>query len=246
VGSDRVDRDKLRWMLRMVQSSSPSYLLMQSLDQAVTLAARSGMHEMNRLMETIDILRGKAAQFPGLLMPGRELVGTGAVHAVDLTKIILNACGAGISGTELTDRLRTGAGIQMELATPWYSLGVATIGNSSADIRALGEALEVLTKAAAGRPPAVHQGMKPPAVPEARMGWREALKAQKRNSLLAESIREVSAAMVTPYPPGIPLLMPGEIISAEAVTYIEACNSSGISVIGLQGPANDFIQVVNL
>lgn len=246
VGSDRVSREKLRWMLRMVQSSSPSYLLMQSLDQAVTMAARTGMHEMNRLLESLHSFREKAAGLTGLLLPGKELVGRGAVHDFDPTKIILNACGVGISGSSLSDGLREKAGIQMELSTPWYALGIATIGNSSSDIDALGEALSRLMGAAPAGCPAVFPGLKPPAAPESRMKWREALSAGKKSMLLTESAGEISGAMVTPYPPGIPLLMPGEIITAEALTYLQACRLSGISVIGLQGAENETIQVVTL
>lgn len=244
IGSNRIDRDKLRWMLRMVQSSSPSYLLMQSLDQAVTMAAQSGFCEMARLLESIYRLREQAARIPGLILPGRELIGRGGVHGIDPTKIILNGCGLGFSGSQLSDFIRCRFGIQMELSTPWYSLGIASIGNSSGDIEALGNALEQLSKSGDAQSPLIHQGQVPPEVPQTVMEWREALKASKRLMGLTESIGAISGSMVTPYPPGIPLLVPGEKITPEAVDYIQICTASGISVVGLQGQSYEFIQVV--
>lgn len=245
VGSNRIDLDKLRWMLRMVQSSSPSYLLMESLDQAVTLAARTGRFEMNRILDALQGFRRRVERIPGLVVPGKELIGRGGVHEVDLTKIILNPCKSGVSGSQLTTLLRERYGIQMELSTPWYSLGVATIGNSTADIEALGTALEELADSSAPDTADIHPGIQPPAMPDIRLEWREALGALKKQLPLSESTGAVSGAMVTPYPPGIPVLMPGEVITQETVDYIQACRQSGISVVGLQGQGNEIIQVVN-
>lgn len=243
VGSDRIDGDKLRWMLRMVQTSSPSYLLMQSLDQAVTMSARTGTSEMTALLEALNRLKSRVSHIPGLILTGRELIGRGAVHDTDPTKIILNACGLGLTGSELSDWLRKECGIQMELSTPWYALGIASIGNSVADIEALGAALERLPEQA-GTGAAISHGIRPPALPQERLEWRRALAAGKTLRKLQESIGAVAGAMITPYPPGIPLLMPGELITRETVDYLEACRESGISVIGLQGPLADSIQVV--
>ncbi len=244
VGSDRIDRDKLRWMLRIVQTSSPSYLLMQSLDQAVTMAAESGSHEMNRLLEDIQRFRGKVAKIPGLRVPGRELIGQGGVRGVDPTKIILNPCGLGLSGPELSDFLRERSGIQMELSTPWYTLGIASIGNTSRDLEVLGMALENAALYAKERGPVIHRGIRPPEAPEMVMTWREALKARKQWVGLSESLGATAGTMVTPYPPGIPLLMPGERITQEILDYLKVCSISGISVIGLRGQPDELIQVV--
>ena len=244
VGSERVDLDKLRWMLRMVQTSSPSYLLMQSLDQAVSIAAESGDAEMTRLYDVLHTFREKTGGIPGLKILGNELITRGAVSATDFTKIIINPCGLGVSGAELSEFLRNRFGIQMELSTPWYSLGIASIGNRNSDIEALGMALESLAEEKRDGSPLTITGLLPPMVPETVMEWREALGSGKKQMPLDDSIGAVAGAMITPYPPGIPVLMPGERISRETVEYLQTCRKVGISVIGLQGPMNDTIQVV--
>lgn len=244
IGSERVDREKLRWMLRMVQTSSPSYLLMQSLDQAMAIASTSGPAEMTRLLHVLAAFRERAAQIPGLLIPGKELIGRGGVHDMDVTKIILDPCGAGISGADLSEMLRSRFGIQMELSTPWYALGVASIGNTDTDIEALGTALEDLISEMHSDYPLKFRGLLPPGAPEAVMAWRDALKGAMSSVKLEDSAGGVSGAMVTPYPPGIPVLMPGERITAETVKYLQTCKEEKISVIGLQGKSDEFIQVV--
>lgn len=243
VGSQRIDGEKLRWMLRMVQTSSPSYLLMQSLDQAVAMAASFGHREMARLLEDLYHFR-EVAQRIGLRVYGNELIGAGAVHAVDLTKVIVNPSSLGFSGSDLTDYLRAGFGIQMELSTPWLSLGITSIGNRPEDIIALGAALKKAATNSNQGESKIPMGLLPPLAPQTILGWREALGAPKTVVSLSESLGAPSGAMITPYPPGIPLLMPGERITQEAIEYLQACRQSGISVMGLQG-ALDQIQVVN-
>lgn len=244
VGSHRIDRDKLRWMLRIVQTSSPSYLLMQSLDQAVAMAVRYGSQDMSRLLEELCGFRERVRGIHGLRVYGNELIGAGAVHAVDLTKVIVNPCALGLNGSDLTDYLRAAFGIQMELSTPWLSLGITSIGNRPEDIIALGAALEKAATNSNQGESKIPMGLLPPLAPQTILGWREALGAPRTVVSLSESLGATSGAMITPYPPGIPLLMPGERITREAIEYLQACRQSGISVMGLQG-AQDQIQVVN-
>lgn len=244
VGSHRVDLDRLRRMLRMVQTSSPSYLLMQSLDQAITLAAEAGPREMARLLDALGALRDRCARLPGLTLPGSELIGRGAVHGVDSTKIIIDPTAWGLSGTALSERLRTEFGIQLELSTPWHALGIATIGNIDEEIRGLGDALEAL-QPPSGTPRHHFSALQPPGIPPSLLSWRAAERAASTAVPLRDSLGGISGRMVVPYPPGIPVLMPGETITQDIVEYLSACRASGISVLGLQGADNERIQVVN-
>lgn len=233
VGSGRVDRERLRWMLRMVQTSSPSYLLMRSLDQAVALATDWGPGEMERLLADIDRLQERLAPVPDLLSGRQTWCGRGAVVAADPTKLILKGPALGLSGPALSEALR-GFGIQMELSTPWYTLGVATIGNGSADIRSLGDALLQLAATAPQGLAALPEPLALPELPDRVMSWRNAAARPRETVSLSECIGRTAAAMVTPYPPGIPVLMPGERITESAAVYLEACLRTGISVIGLE------------
>ncbi len=231
-GSGRVDRERLRWMLRMVQTSSPSYLLMRSLDQAVAMAAEDGQREMERLLADVQALRRRLASVPGLLADSRTWCGRGAVVDSDPTKLILYGPAIGLSGPALSEALR-GFGIQMELSTPWHTLGVATIGNGTADLKALEEALLQLAGAARADATAPPVPLPPPALPEQVLSWRAASARPQETVSLSQCIGRTAAVMVTPYPPGIPVLMPGERITESAAAYLEACLSTGISVIGL-------------
>lgn len=244
VGSGRVDREKLGWMLRMVQSSSPSYLLMQSLDQAMTIASMSGKGEMERLLHALEAFRKRTSEIPGLEVIGNELIGRGSVGALDLSKIVINPCGMGISGGELSEQLRSSFGIQMELSTPWLSLGITSIGNTDRDIEELGRALETVAFRVEGKVPYENKGFLPTVEPVAVMEWREALRSEKCEMKLEDSDGYIAGAMVTPYPPGIPVLIPGECITKAMVEYLQTCREEGISVIGLQGLSHEYIQVV--
>jgi arginine decarboxylase len=77
------------------------------------------------------------------------------------------------------------------------------------------------------------------------MGWREAERRAATVVPLQDSVGRIAGEMVVPYPPGIPVLMPGESITQEIVTYLSACRESGISVLGLQGADHKQIRVVN-
>lgn len=245
VGSDRVDREKLRWMLRMVQTSSPSYLLMRSLDQATEMAGAWGQAEMARLLWDIERLRERLSPVPGLLEGPEVWKGRGAVRDADPTKLVLRGAALGCSGAALSEQLREGYGIQMELSTPWHSLGIAAIGNGSEDMEALGTALLDLAAARGRLSGQPFQAPLPPSPPEAVMAWRTAADAPKRMRTLKDSIGYIAGGMVTPYPPGIPALMPGERISEATAAYLAACLKAGLSIIGLAPGSDGHIPTVD-
>lgn len=243
VGSGRIDRDKLRWMLRMVQSSSPSYVLMDSLDQAVEMMGVCGPSQMAGLLDDLEALRVRLSVLPGLMESADTWRGKGGITDFDPTKILLNASQIGFSGAALSEALCERFGIQMELSTPGHVLGIATIGNDKADLAALGDALLCI-----GDNTEKRQLQKMPdwnyRVPKRHKGWREAYSMRKTEIALEQSLGMTAGEMIVPYPPGIPLLVPGEKIESDVIDYLRQCREMGISVIGTGNGEDLRIKVV--
>ena len=237
VQGTRMDRDRLEWMLRLYQSSSPSYLLMSSLDAAVSLALNPGPLWMERLLDQLQELRKRVSAISGLLFTGSH--GYRPDHQeVDPTRLWMDLHQSGWNGYEVDTALRQRWGIQVEMADLRGALALVSIGNTEKDLDRLGEALYGLSeeKGDRNRELTASAGFYPPPreLPLVRHSLREASLAHQEWVPLNEAEGKISARSVIPYPPGVPLVVPGEEVSRELVRYVERLHLAGIEILGIQ------------
>ena len=245
----RVDLFRLKNMLQLVQSTSPNYLMLASLDVARMQMATQGEELIGRSLELSDWLRREINTIPGLYSFGEEKVGLPGVFAFDPTKVTVSLRGIGLSGAEAERILRHEYKIQAELSDADNILFLITLGDGEDEVKALAAALRGL---AAGRTvaeylpdslPEAAELPELPELPEAVLSPREAVFAAARTVSFEESEGLVCAEIINFYPPGIPVLCPGERISRKAIDYCRALCLAGMH---LSGAADQTLQTVRV
>ncbi len=244
--------------LAIYESSSPSYLLMAGIDRCVHLLetrARELFEEYDeQLIRFYQSLRG----LKKLSLLTGDVVGTAGIFALDRSKIIISTRGTGLSGHELQTILRESYHIEMEMAAPEYVLGMTSICDTPEGFERLGKALLETEKAleesvknrnCKGEPEHEISSGSPAEIsvtPEAAMPPGTAWAAPAQQIEFRDSAGQISAAFICLFPPGAPVIIPGEVIKQELIDYISHVKQEGISVTGLNGEFQDKIEVVSV
>jgi len=246
----RLNLARLDAMVHMTQSTSPQVLMYASIDAARSQMAVHGAELWRGAIELAQLAREQIAGLPGLRCMGAEMLSEGEVAEFDPTRLTVSACELGLGGHELETVLRDDYRIAVEAADPLSVILNITFGDRRADIELLVGALKEVSaryagarggEAAAGcagllahTPPFTRQVLSP----------RDAVFAPAVARPLAQCAGEVSAEMVTPYPPGIPVLGPGEEISADVVAYLREASAASLKVHGPEDSTLRTLRVV--
>lgn len=239
-----IDRDRLTQSLTLVQSTSPSYLLLASLDAARYQMATAGTALMQRTLQLADQARSRLSQIP-LPVLGPTQAQTPGFIALDRTRLTVSVSGLGITGFTADELLNQQFGVVAELPALRHLTFILTLGNTQADLDRLLEAftqLPTLSSLSALPPPLSPSALPPP--PSACLPPRAAFFAPSSTVAIAAAENQISAELICPYPPGIPVLLPGEIITAEAIAYLQAVLSAGGIVSGCADLSLETVRVV--
>ena len=213
--TDRVPADALRDAMATFQTSSPSYLLMASIDACLRFMRDEGESRMAAWLQKVRALREQIAAIPGITLLSRAQILAAGGFDLDEGKLTLSA--RGISGTALAARLRDEYKIETELSLPRYLLAMTSLSDSEEGFARLLTALRgiaaTLPKGAAEAPTVDFAPLKLARVHTPY----EASRRPKQRVAVAESAGRIAADTVIPYPPGIPLMVAGERVSTEAV-----------------------------
>ncbi len=234
----RIDMTTLANVLRFVQSTSPSYILMASLDLARMQMATEGEKLLEKAIRLAEEARMRINRIPGLFCFDRSTV-TNPLYSkmgdFDVTKLTITVKDLGLSGYAASQILNQRYNIQVEMADPFNVLVIVSIGDRRDDLQRLVDALREMSKEYYGRnaPYLADAVGLPPFGQKAVLTPREAFFADHRYIPLEESVGAVSSEIVTVYPPGIPLLVPGEIVTQEIVDYLARMNRLGATIDGL-------------
>lgn len=220
VCSERVNRAVLEDKLQILQSSSPSYPLMASLDINADLLIEKGDTLIRRWSDDLKWFYEEAEKVPYLdIMKGENL---------DATKINIDMSAYGVNGNELEEFLMD-RGIFIELVAGNMIMCMTGIGNKRQDYVRL---LDALKELASLRATVGSQKKKQPEALSKRLSWHGA-PVQKEYVALGEAAGRVCASSVIPYPPGIPIVCSGEIIDEDIVAYIKERRLNKEKVIGV-------------
>ncbi|MGX4601579.1 aminotransferase class I/II-fold pyridoxal phosphate-dependent enzyme [Faecalimicrobium sp. JNUCC 81] len=231
---NRVNHSRLSSMLRFVQSSSPSYTLMASLELAVDIYETKGKELMKELLLNIDEFKEN--------IKGNELIRV--YNEYDKTKIFVESKNIGLIGYELEEILRKEYNIQVELSNYYGVLLICTIGNDDKDFKKLEMALKNIYDSNN-----IKENIKeveyPNIIPKKALSPREAFYKSKKSVKIYDSIGEISGEYIIPYPPGISLLSPGEIITKDVIDYVLLCNKKGMHINGIKDSNLEFIEIIS-
>jgi lysine decarboxylase len=248
----RVNLARLDGMIHMTQSTSPQVLMYVSIDAARQQMATRGAELWRGAIELADWARGQIGTVPGLRHLDAEVLARDGVAEFDPTRLTVSARDLGLSGYQLETVLRDDYRIAVEAADPLNVILNITFGDSREDLELLVRALRDLAAryaegAAGGGGSAACSGLLALTPPFSRqiLSPRDAVFASAVAKPLAECAGEVSAEMVTPYPPGIPVLGPGEEISPEIVAYLREAGHAGLKVHGPEDRTLATLRVVS-
>lgn len=227
IGSSRPDLARVRANLHLVQSTSPSYLLMASLDAARQDLALRGEELADVALELADYARKEMQKIDGISCLGTEILGQAAIKALDRTRLTFSGWELGLTGFELKDLLFEQYGCDTELADYKNVLAIVTFGNTKEDIDRLLEGLrgisaQYMTMADRQQKRRdLERIPQLPAQPEYVASPRDSYFAQKKRVPWEQAKESVSGEMIAPYPPGIPAVYPGERISSQVWNFLE-------------------------
>lgn len=232
----RVDTAAVAGILKFIQTTSPSYILMASLDLARMQMATEGGKLLGQALTLSRWARAEINGIEGLHCLEMDEVMARGVGGLDETKLTINVTGLGRTGYEVSQMLNHEFGIQAEMADPYHVLLIVSIGDRREDIKLLVEALVTIAQKgrAAGRAGVWDIGL-PDFRNTAGLSPRDAFLAPHDYLPLAGSEGRLSCDIVTVYPPGIPILVPGEVITRDVTDYLKTVAGLGGTVDGLTG-----------
>lgn len=262
VGSERVDIARIQQAAGLLQSTSPNQLLLASLDIARLQMATEGEASMQRAVELAEQLRREINAIPGLFSPGStycQAGDTSGAAALDVTKVTVNLAGLTLSGMAAELKLRHEYKVQCELSDPYNLLFIISMADTEREVQVLVDALRDMasrylrddwtigqTELATDSHEQRHDGagrlndhdrlsahtLADAPAPIVRLNPREAFFATTEEMDFAASAGRISAETVTFYPPGVPVLCPGEEITAGIISYIRKYQAYGMRLSG--------------
>lgn len=228
-----VSSKRVQTILSMLTTTSTSYLLLASLDVARKRLVTEGKELLDQAITLAEDTRNKINEIDGIYCVGREILGTKATYDYDPTKLIIHVSDIGITGYDAEKWLREVAHIEVELSDLYNILCIITPGDTEAETNQLVEALKSLVNSSKSYTEAEKLEVILPEIPVLALSPRDAFYSETEVIPLSESAGRIIAEFVMVYPPGIPIFIPGEIISEENLTYIRKNIEVGLPI---QGP----------
>ncbi len=232
---DRVSPDRLRRSLQLIQSTSPNYLLLASLDAARQQMAIMGKELLTQTLTLVESAIRQLATIPNIQVFDYPL-------RFDRTRLTITVTDLGITGFTADTILTEQFGVICELPSLRNLTFIFSIGTTARDADRLVHAIGQLAQQSHALEPIPNPTPLPPS--ETVISPREAFFARSQTVSIDQSIDQISAELICPYPPGIPLLLPGERITAGAIDYLQIVQRSGGFISGCRDPELHAIQVV--
>ena len=239
---DQMNPEYVRQIINLTQSTSASYLLMASLDVSRRNLALRGKESFEKVIELSEYARREINAIGGYYAYSKELIDGVSVCDFDVTKLSVYTQGIGLTGIEVYDLLRDEYDIQIEFGDIGNILAYISIGDRIQDIERLVGALADIKRLYSrdGKDLIAGEYIQPELV----LSPQEAFYSERKSLTLDESVGQVCGEFVMCYPPGIPILAPGERITREIVDYIQFAKERGCSLQGTEDPEVNHINVI--
>ena len=243
--TELIDLGAVARAVRLVRSTSPSSLLMASLDAARRQLAVHGEALLDRAIRASSEARAAIEAVPGCAVVGEGLVGRPGIAGWDPLRIVIDVRGTGCTGYEVAAALRASFDIYVELATHATLVLVLGLGQTVDPLERLAhdfaETVRAISRpghtAVVARPPAAlgHETAIPP---------RDAFLGESEPVPVDGAVGRISSESIAGYPPGVPALLPGERITAEVVSYLRELTSAGARLHGAADPTFSTVRVL--
>jgi ornithine decarboxylase len=176
----------------------------------------------------------------------KEDIGRDGIFDIDSTRITVNFSKLDISGTRVDELLRSKFKLQVEMADLYNIVAICTVGDNVENIKKLAEAINIIAQKHIQGPDYIEKrGIEVfRHTPIMKLLPWEAVYLPKEEVAIQKCIGKICGEMIIPYPPGIPIIMPGEIISKDIIDYALECRSKGIKINGTKDASLEYITVV--
>lgn len=233
----------VRQIINLTQTTSGSYLLMSSLDLARKNLVKNGKQIYAQVLHMTEDARDEINQIGGYYAFSKELINGDSVFDFDATKLSVHTRDIGLAGIEVYDILRDEYNIQIEFGDIGNILAIIAMGDKPLAVERLVSSLYEIKRLYAKNPIGLfdHEYI----TPEVVMTPKTAFYAAKNQIPIENTIGKVCSEFVMCYPPGIPILAPGERITKDILNYIAYAKEKGCLLTGTEDPRIEKINVVN-
>ena len=232
----------VRQIINLTQTTSGSYLLLSSLDISRRNLALRGREAFKQVVELAEYARTEINRIGGYYAYSKELINGDSIYDFDVTKLSIHTRDIGLAGIEVYDLLRDEYDIQAEFGDLGNILAYLSIGDRQREVERLVSALaEIKRRFSRDKSTLMDFDYIDPIV---AMSPQEAFYADKKAMPLDESVGRICAEFVMCYPPGIPILTPGEQITEEIIDYIAYALEKGCSMTGPEDPGIERLNVL--
>lgn len=232
VCSDRVDIEKIKRFMAIYQTSSPSYILMASIDACMDKINKNGAQIFREFTFQLEKARQRLAKCRKIKLVSPERLDNTEVYDFDRSKLLFSTAGTSINGHKLHSWLRDEFHIEMEMEAENYVLGIAAVGDTQQGLERLCDAIEQIDTQVEEMS---KENTESTSYAKMKQVLRiaEAMDAKQKRYALEESVGKISAEFAYLYPPGIPIIVPGEQITGHFVRNVRRYMEQGLEVQGL-------------
>lgn len=236
--------NKIEQYLTIYESSSPSYLLMAGMDRCISMLEDQGKELFDLYDYRLKQFYSSMKELKNLKLLGPKLIGQYGIYNIDASKITISVRDTMLSGHQLRTMLSEQFHLVMEMETPDYVLGMTSICDTKEGFDRLSKALLAIDETLITNNETVFRQSVKTIKPTREILPGEAVEYKSEQVPLTDSVGRICASFVSMYPPGSPLLVPGERIDEEMIRYIKWLRREGITITGLDNDAKDVIKVV--
>jgi arginine/lysine/ornithine decarboxylase len=241
----RVDAAAVGRTIRIVRSTSPSSLLLASLDGARRQMALHGEQLLHETLRAIEACHEKLVTIPGVALVDRFFVGRPGIAGYDPLRVVVDVRETGRTGYEIAEALRRSYDVIPELATQATIVFLVGLGERRQTLLRLAGDLEEVVKRIA-KEGSIAPIVRPPASlrNEMAVSPRDAFLGEAEQVAVQDAVDRVSCESIAGYPPGIPALLPGERISAATIEYLRELVATGARLHGASDPRFERVHVL--
>ncbi|KGR80494.1 aminotransferase class I/II-fold pyridoxal phosphate-dependent enzyme [Ureibacillus manganicus] len=239
-----VSINRVQSVFSMLTTTSTSYPILASLDAARRQLAVNGYELIDEAIRISKDARKRINKIPHLKCAGRDKLNSTATFDMDPTKLLISVKDLGITGHQAEEWLRQNANIEVELSDLYNILCIITLGDTKKEVNLLINALQRMSQAYDSEATVVESNVRVPDIPALAMSPRNAFYSQTEMVPLKDSAGYICAEFIMVYPPGIPIFIPGEIITEENIKYIQMNIDAGLPVQGPEDPTLKTIRVI--
>lgn len=227
-----INSDYMRQIINLTQTTSASYLLLTSLDISRKRLATNGKEIFRKTVELAEYARQEINAIGGYYAFSKELINGSSVYDFDVSKLSVHTLSIGLAGIEVYDILRDEYDIQIEFGDIGNVLAYISVGDRKQDVERLISALsEIKRRFGKSQTGMLSQEYINPIVAKTP---RAAFYGEKESLPLEETEGRICNEFVMCYPPGIPILAPGELITGDIIKYIKYAKEKGCSMTGTE------------